>query len=128
MAKPAKEQLNSPTEESVQSAVEEIEACHADLLIEKMQSMQRSKRIRAVMADHYASAQNLGIQKKLLRKIIKGRKLERDFVALKDDLEADEVSELAMLQEKLGEFANTPLGRAAVSKVAGDGSAAQAAE
>ena len=110
------------------NAVQEIEQCHADLLTEKMQSMQRNKRIRAVMADHYASAQNLGIQKKLLRKIIKGRKLERDFVALKDDLEADEVSELAMLQEKLGEFANTPLGRAAVSKVAGDGSAAQAAE
>ena len=81
--------------------------------------MQRSKRIRAVMADHYASAQNLGIQKKLLRKIIKGRKLERDFVALKDDLEADEVSELAMLQEKLGEFANTPLGRAAVGAAGG---------
>jgi hypothetical protein len=79
-----------------------------------MQSMGRSKRIRAVMADHYASAQNLGIAKKLLRKIIKERKLERDFVALKDDLENDEVSELAMLQEKLGEFANSPLGAAAI--------------
>jgi hypothetical protein len=77
-----------------------------------------------VMADHYASAQNLGIQKKLLRKIIKGRKLERDFVALKDDLEADEVSELAMLQEKLGEFANTPLGGAAVRAAGGQVQAA----
>jgi hypothetical protein len=109
------------------SAVEEIEQCHADLLTEKMQSMQRSKRIRAVMADHYASAQNLGINKKLLRKIVKERKLERDIAALADDLEQDERSELAMLQEKLGEFANTPLGRAAVS-AAGNGQAQAAAE
>jgi hypothetical protein len=92
-----------------------------------MQSMQRSKRIRAVMADHYASAQNLGIAKKLLRKIIKERKLERDIAALKDDLESDELSELSMLQEKLGDYANTPLGRAAVSKVAGDSGQVQAA-
>jgi uncharacterized protein (UPF0335 family) len=97
------------------------------LLTEKMQSMQRSKRIRAVMADHYASAQNLGINKKLLRKIVKERKLERDIAALADDLEQDERSELAMLQEKLGEFANTPLGRAAVS-AAGNGQAQAAAE
>ena len=111
--------LNTPTEESVQSAVEEIEQCHAALLTEKMASMGRSKRIRAVMNDHYASAQNLGINKKLLRKIVKERKLERDIAALKDDLEAEELSELSMLQEKLGEFANTPLGNAAVKAAGG---------
>jgi hypothetical protein len=88
-----------------------------------MQSMQRSKRIRATMADHYASASNLGINKKLLRKIIKERKLERDISALKDDLENDELSELSMLQEKLGEFANSPLGQAAL-RSAGNAQAA----
>jgi hypothetical protein len=124
MTKKADEQLNTPTEESVQSAVEEIEQCHADLLTEKMQSMQRSKRIRAVMADHYASAQNLGIQKKLLRKIVKERDFERKIEALKDDLEQDELSELAMLQEKLGEFANTPLGRSALHAAGGNAQAA----
>jgi hypothetical protein len=93
-----------------------------------MASMGRSKRIRAVMADHYASAQNLGIAKKLLRKIVKERKLERDIAALKDDLENDELSELSMLQEKLGEFANTPLGKATISRAAGDAQAQAAAE
>ena len=106
------------------SAVEDIEQCYAELLTEKMQSMQRSKRIRGIMADHYASAQNLGIAKKLLRKIIKERKLERDIAALTDDLEGDELSELAMLQEKLGEFANSPLGQAAVRAAGGNAQAA----
>jgi hypothetical protein len=128
MAKQANEAVNSPTEESVQNAVEAIEKCHGDLLTEKMQSMQRSKRIRSVMADEYSSASNLGINKKLLRKIIKERALERNIAALKDDLENDELSELSMLQEKLGEFANTPLGGAAVRAASGNSQAQAAAE
>jgi hypothetical protein len=35
-------------------------------------------------------------------------------------LEPDQRSELAMLTEKLGDFANTPLGGAALAKATGD--------
>ena len=58
-----------------------------------------------------------GITKKLLKKIIKERDLDRKIQAITDDLEPDELSEHQMLMEKLGEFANTPLGKAALASV-----------
>jgi hypothetical protein len=90
--------------------------------------MSKCKKIRGVMEDDYKSAANLGISKKLLKKIVKERDFERKIEALTADLEPDEVSEHAMLMEKLGEFANTPLGAAAVAKAApkADGKDAQA--
>jgi len=45
--------------------------------------------------------------------------LERTIAALHDDLEDDEKNEIGMLIDKLGEFANTPLGAAAVAKANG---------
>jgi hypothetical protein len=77
--------------------------------------MTKCKRIRATMEDDYKTASNLGISKKLLKGIIKERDFERKIAALTDDLEDDERSEREMLTEKLGAFANTPLGAAAVA-------------
>jgi hypothetical protein len=89
--------------------------------------MSKCKKIRGVMEDDYKSAQNRGISKKLLKKIVKERELERKIESLTADLEPDEVSEHAMLMEKLGEFANTPLGKAALAQADGKDQA-QAAE
>jgi hypothetical protein len=72
------------------------------------------------MAGEYETAGNKGISKKLLKKIVKEREFERKIFALTDDLEPDERSEHEMLREKLGEFANTPLGAAALGKVDGN--------
>jgi hypothetical protein len=82
--------------------------------------MQKCKRIREAMANDYDTASNRGISKKLLKKIVKERELERKIEGLTDDLEPDERSELEMLIEKLGEFANTPLGQAAMAKADGN--------
>jgi hypothetical protein len=71
----------------------------------------------------YDSASEKGISKKLLKKIVKERDLERKIAKLTDDLEPDEVNEHAMLMEKLGEFANTPLGKAALASASGNGGA-----
>jgi hypothetical protein len=89
--------------------------------------MQKCKRIRATMEDDYKSAANLGINKKLLKKIVRERELERKIEAITADLEPDERSEHAMLMEKLGEFANTPLGKAAMAAADGKGTEAQQA-
>ena len=88
--------------------------------------MSKCKKIREIMAGDYDTASDKGISKKLLKKIIKERELERKISALTDDLESDERSEFDMLTEKLGEFANTPLGKAALGKVQGDDALAQA--
>jgi hypothetical protein len=70
------------------------------------------------MNDHFDHAIEKGISKKLLKLIVKERELERRIAGLTHDLEMDEKNEHQMLMEKLGEFANTPLGKAALAKVA----------
>lgn len=116
MAKRATENTNGPDNADVQGAVQSIEQCYAELASERGVYMQKCKRIREAMASEYDDAVNKGITKKLLKKIVKERDLERKIDALGDDLEPDEVSEIEMLKDKLGEFANTPLGSAAMAR------------
>jgi hypothetical protein len=82
--------------------------------------MTACKRIRETIGGHLDTASERGISKKVLRVIIKERELERKINDLHDVLEPDQQSELAMLTEKLGDFANTPLGGAALAKATGD--------
>jgi predicted KAP-like P-loop ATPase len=89
------------------------------LLTEKSVYMTKCKRIREVLGTHEDTASNRGISKKLLRTIIKERAFERKINDLHDILEPDEQSELEMLTEKLGDFANRPLGGAAIAKATG---------
>jgi hypothetical protein len=115
--KKANENTNAPSEDDVQASVANIEQNYADLLREKGIYMNKCRGIRQRMSGDYDTAQEKGISKKLLRKIIKERDLERKISAITDDLEPDELSEHQMLMEKLGEFANTPLGKAALASV-----------
>jgi hypothetical protein len=116
MARKANEQINTPDDEDVKAAVAAIEHGFADLASERGRYMNLCKKIRETMASDYDDAANKGIAKKLLKKIVKERELERKIDALVLDLEPDEVSELEMLQEKLGELADTPLGSAALRR------------
>jgi hypothetical protein len=81
--------------------------------------MSKCKAIRGTIKDHLSDASDKGISTKLLKVIIKERELERKITGLHMDLENDELSELEMLTEKLGDFANTPLGGAAMDKARG---------
>ena len=126
MARKANESTNAPAEEDVQAALRNIEDRYADLASERGVYMQKCKRIREGMSDDYDRASDKGISKKLLKKIVKEREYERKIDALTIDLEPDERSELEMLVEKLGEFANTPLGKAAMAQADGKTTLAQA--
>ena len=117
MARPASE--NSPADGHVREAVANIEESYRKLDTERAVYMNKCKAVRAEMKDFYADAGNVGISKKLLAKIIKERQLERKIDALTADLEPDERNELEMLVTKLGEFADTPLGAAAVAAAEG---------
>jgi hypothetical protein len=123
MANPAT--ANEPSAEHVKDAVQAIEKLHADLLTAKTTYMKQCKDIRKIVADEYDSASNRGISKKLLKKKIKERDLERKIDGLTSDLEDDERSEYEMLSEKLGEFGDTPLGAAALARADGKGTHAQ---
>ncbi len=119
MAKKANENVNEPDAEDVRGAVIEIEQRYQELASERGSYMLKCRRIRDAMAANYETAQSRGISKKLLKTIVKERELERRIEALAIDLEPDERSELEMLVEKLGDFAELPLGRAAVAKAEG---------
>lgn len=120
MAKKAADQTsNEPSEEHVQDAVKNIEGCYTDLLKEKSAYMTRCKKIREIMASEYDTASDRGISKKLLKSIVKERDFERKIAGLQDDLEPDERSEREMLTDKLGDFGNLPLGKAAINRAGG---------
>lgn len=116
MAKAANEKTNSPENADVQAAVQHIEDHHAALLSERGVYMQKCKKIRDNMAVDFEQAADKGIPKKLLKSIVKERELERRIAGLTDEMEYDEQREREMLIEKLGDFANLPLGQAAVAK------------
>jgi len=116
MANPAS--ANEPSAEHVVEAVEQIEKLFGDMLSEKMAYMKKCKDIRKIIADEYETAGNRGISKKLLKTKIKERDLERKIDGLTKDLEDDERSEYEMISEKLGEFAELPLGQAALARAA----------
>lgn len=115
MARPANDK-NTPDEDTVQSAVANIEQGHGELMRERGIYMQKCRKIREAIAADYDAAADKGVNKKLLRKIVKERELERKIAGLTDDLEPDEISEHQMLLDKLGDFANTPLGSAAMQR------------
>jgi hypothetical protein len=120
MARKANEKIaNTPSTEDIQKAVRDIESCYSDLLKERGTYMNKCKKIRQTMSGDYDSASDKGISKKLLKKIVGERGLERKIMALTENLEDDERTEFEMLSEKLGTFANTPLGRAALASVQG---------
>lgn len=109
---------NGPSQEDVQAAVGAVEDCLTDLLREKAVYMQRCRQIRDQMATEYDMANDRGIKKKLLKKIIKERDIARKLAEVTADLEAEERNELDMLRDRLGDFANSPLGVAATAAAA----------
>jgi hypothetical protein len=123
MANPASH--NEPSAEHVIEAVEAIERLYGDILTAKMAYMKKCKDIRKIVSDEYESASNRGINRKLLKTKIKERDLEHKIDVLTKDFEADERSEYQMLSEKLGEFGELPLGKAALDRAA-DGKGTQA--
>lgn len=116
MARKANEAINTPDDEDVKASVAAIEHGLADLASERGRYMSLCKKIRETMASDYEDAANKGIDKKLLKKIIRERELERKIDALVLDLEPDQTAELDMLKDKLGDFVGTPLGSAALQR------------
>jgi hypothetical protein len=122
MATPAT--ANEPTAEHVQEAVAAIEKVDADLLAARIEYMKQCKELRNNKADEYDNASDRGISKKLLRTKIKERELKAKAAKLTAKFQEDERSEYQMLSEKLGEFADTPLGVAALARADGKGTLA----
>lgn len=128
MAKKSSENSNRPESEDVKAAVSNIEAHLSELLSMKGAYMRQCKSVREQIADVYDRASDQGISKKLLKRIIKTRDLERKIDDQGADLEPDERSEMEMLYDLLGDYALTPLGAAAVAAAGGAPAGAEVLE
>jgi len=116
MAKKAAQATNGFDPAKVQNFVGQIEGYLGDLLSEQGAYMQRCRGIREAISGVYDDAKAAGIPRAELKVLVKTRELERKAIQLRADMELDQQATFDMLREALGDFGNTPLGEAALSK------------
>lgn len=109
-----REGSNSFDHDQLKSIVSRIDGCFAELLSERGAYMARCRSIREGITAAYDDAKAAGIPKKELKTLVKTRELERKIADQIEKLEADERETYDMIVEALGDFANLPLGQAAL--------------
>lgn len=103
-----------------------IQAKFGELLSERGSYMATCKGIRQDIKDLKESANDDGIPRSSLNLLLKEMDLEGKLTRLKNEAEEDVVRLADMIREALGEFADSPLGSAAV--VAAEARASQASK
>ena len=97
----------------------EIERHLATLETYKGEHMQRCKSVREQMSDVYDRAADAGIPKRALKAVVKAKALEAKAEAARLDLDdEDTIESFDQIRVALGDFADTPLGNAAVTPAA----------
>lgn len=107
---------NSASADSMADFVKRIENLEAEKLREKMTYMERARRITEQQKEIYDEAKDEGVSKKALRAVVKVRDHERKAEGLREDLEDDDAASFDDIRSALGDYADTPLGAAAVGK------------
>lgn len=107
---------NGPTEEQIARVVSEIEEQEAEILSLRMSYLADAKQVREQIKDTYQDAADAGFNKKGLKAKIKQRGYLRKARAVENNLDEAAMAALELYTEKLGDFAGTPLGKAAVAQ------------
>lgn len=116
MAKRARS--NAIDEELIRAVVGHIEGLLDQLDSERAGYMAKCAVLREDMADVYVDARDKGINRKALKAVIRSRVLERKKKAAVAKLDIDELSIFEQLSDVLGDFADLPLGEAALQATA----------
>ncbi len=112
MTKPA----SNSVEGKAQPFLTRIENLLGDLDSLRGKYMSDCEVVREDIKEVYAEAKEAGVPTRALKGLVKYRKLERDQDKIADGFDLDEQSAYESLVGALGDFADTALGRAAVSK------------
>jgi uncharacterized protein (UPF0335 family) len=104
-----------------QGFVGEIEGLMADLRSEKGAYMNRCRGIRESISSVFDKAKDSGVDRKALKHEIKVRERDRKSDEEYEDLEADQRDQVELIRNALGNYADTPLGQAAMSRAQRDG-------
>ena len=120
MARHARE--NEPSPAAVRKAVRDVEEQLTELLSLQGSYMNRCAKVRAKIKDIKDNAvEARSVPKKSLNTVLKRRGLRRKLENTILELEKDERAEVSMLEKKLGDLADTPLGKAALKVVSTNG-------
>jgi uncharacterized protein (UPF0335 family) len=111
------EQLkNRASPEEAASFVDKFEEFEAKVLESKMAHLERCRKIRQEQKELLDDAKSQGVAKQVVRNVVKARELERKAKALEEDLEDDNREMFIDIRKALGDFADSPLGAAAVDR------------
>jgi hypothetical protein len=102
--------------EQLKSYLDEIDAADDELASLKGDYMQKCKRPRGRVKETIATAKDAGINTKALRAVIADHRAKRKQERRVADMEADDADDYAAMQDALGAFGDTELGRAALDK------------
>jgi len=107
---------NRATPSEMASYVDEFEKLEKEKLDRKMAYMAECAKISARQKDLCDDAKGGGLNGKVLRATVKQRALERKAQAIEESLEDDDAELLRDIREALGDYADLPLGQAAVNR------------
>lgn len=107
---------NRATPSEMASYVDEFEKLEKEKLDRKMAYMAECAKISARQKDLCDDAKGAGLNGKVLRATVKQRALERKAAAIVEALEDDDADLVRDIREALGDFADLPLGAAAVDR------------
>ena len=82
----------------------------------KTAHLERCRKIRQEQKELLDDAKSQGVTKQVVRSVVKARALQSKIAALEENLEDDDRQLFKGIREVLGDFADSPLGVAAVER------------
>lgn len=108
---------NGVNPETMQEYVSRIQNLYADIAVKKQAVSDECKIIQTDIKQVYIEAKKQGLNEKALKAVIKELVLLAKAAAVTETLSGDEADMFEMMKDALGDFGNTALGQAALSKV-----------
>jgi uncharacterized protein (UPF0335 family) len=106
---------NRATPDEMASFVDAYEVMEREKLDRKMAYMAECAKIAGRQKDLVDDAKGQGLNGKVLRSVVKARALERKADAVYEELEDDDANLHKDIREAIGDYADLPLGAAAVA-------------
>lgn len=107
---------NRANADEMASFVDKYEELETEKLREKMSYMERCRRITEQQRELLDDAKGQGLPKNVVKAVVKARDLERKIEALQEELEDDAAQIYKDIRDALGDYADLPLGAAAVAR------------
>jgi len=98
--------------------VERIERCKGELATLRGKYMVACKGVREDINGILVEAEDEGLSRKALKSVLKARDLEAKADAVREALEDEDQTAYDNIRVALGDFADTPLGQAAIAQSA----------